>query len=474
MMDFFKSVIINAKDRDEIRVGFVENDVLMELYYESESLRSKVGNLYFARVDNIVEGMDAAFLDIGTGKKAFLRSEDLCKIYRKNKEPVITSLKAGQKLIVQVKKDSFFNKGPQVTTYVSVTGRYLVYLPYSRKVSISRKIREKNERNRLLKLVKEIRNGKGGFIIRTLAKAMDETIIEREARELVHSWEEILNKTSEKKAPVLLYKEPDLVDILLRDKVNDVNEIVVDDFELQRYVKQKTQNLNIPIIFYGGDDLFSHYGIESQILDSLDKKVNLRCGGSIYIQKTEALTVIDVNAGKNVKNGREEDVILATNKEAAKEIARQLRLRNLSGIIIVDFIDMNEDKEREQVKKVLETEMMKDKTRSFVMGFTQLGLLEMTRKRTLRTVYSSLQQECPVCKGAGFIFRPEIVVDKVKNDLKKMHLKKKISSVELKMSENAGKLFEKEKEKLEKELNIDIKLTFSDAYLGKYEILIVK
>ncbi len=475
MKDFFKRIVINANDRNEIRVGFVENGILMELYYESENLRSKVGNLYFARVDNVVEGMDAAFLDIGKGKKAFLRSKDLCSVYRKNKDPHITSLKKGQRLIVQVKKDSLSNKGPQVTTYVSVTGRYLVYLPYSKKVSISRKIKEKGERNRLIKLVKGLKIGNGGFIIRTLAKAMDETIIEREAKELVRSWKEIVKKTSEKEPPVLLYEEPNLVDIILRDKINDVDEIVVDDLELYRYVKTKSQGLGISVVFYGRDDVFSHYGIEEQIPDSLDKKVTLRCGGSIYIQKTEALTVIDVNAGRNVKNGKEEDVILETNMEAAKEIARQMRLRNLSGIIVVDFIDMANDEEREQVKKTLEKEMERDKTRSFVVGFTRLGLLEMTRKRTLRTVYSSLQRECPFCKGVGFIFRPEIVVDKIKNDLKKMFLNKKMSAVELKVGEEAGELFKmKEKERLERELNIKIRIVSNNIYLGRYEIEVIK
>ena len=401
-------IFIDSKDGIE-KVGIVENDKLVEFYLEYDSKNQLVGNIYRARVVNVLQGMEAAFVDIGDRKNAYLDLKSaLGKIARHKKDEVSIRdiIKAGQELIVQVLKEPTENKGAKVTTNITLPGRFIVLTPYSEKISISRKIIEEDEINRLKTIGEKIRHEDMGMIFRTNSKGVNEKLLSDEYFSLIKVFKKIEREKNFLPCPKLLYREMSLSEKIIRDSFNDkTDRVIINDKEkYDRFLELEDilfPGLKEKLLYDKDFDIHYNSEISKGINTALDRKVDLKSGGYIVIDETEALTAIDVNTGKFIGNKNLEDTVVKTNLEAAEEIARQIRLRNLSGIIIVDFIDMKNEKDIELVLKKLEEYLSLDKNKANIVSITKLGLVELTRKKTRNSLSSNFIKPCPVCKGKG-------------------------------------------------------------------------
>jgi ribonuclease G len=423
-------ILINVT-RDEIRVGLLEGGQVVEFYVERKRDASLVGNINKGKVVKILPGMQSAFVDIGLEKAAFLYVTDIharldefapfldeeekvnsIELVSKKGKPDLTIeelIQEGQGSLVQVSKDPIGTKGARVTSYVTIPGRYLVLMPNVEHIGISRRISDEFERTRLRSIVESIKPNGYGLIIRTASEGSEEVELKKDLDFLVLLWESIQKKKDRVSATNLLYSDLDLVFRSVRDlMVQDVKRLVVDSTEeyerIKDFVRTYFEKLGGKIELYEGTEpIFDAFGIELDILRALGRKVWLKSGGYIVIDQTEAMTVIDVNTGKFVGKEELEDTILKTNLEAVKEIAYQIRLRNLGGIIIVDFIDMEKYENRERVFNAFVDAMKKDRAKNTMSHITELGLIQMTRKRVRESLGRTLCESCPYCEGKGFV-----------------------------------------------------------------------
>ncbi len=413
----------------EVRVAVREDSRLVNLFIERDE--PVVGNIYKGRVANVLRGMDAAFVDIGLGRNAFLHVSDV-RPHRLDGEELEDAigrgaiqqrLRPGQEIIVQVTKEPSGTKGARVTTYLALPAYYLVLLPTVSYVGVSRKIEDEAERRRLRKIAERIRPERMGLVVRTAAQGAAERDLQNDLRYLLSVWNRVLERARQSHAPALLYQDLRLLRRVVRDLfTEDVSRFVVDsprEYEqILDLVKSYAPHLRPRIELYRGEDpIFEHFGVEREIRDALRRKVWLPSGGYLVIDRTEAFTVIDVNTGKYVGTTDLETTIFHTNLEAAQEVVRQIRLRDIGGIILVDFIDMENDQHRRQVLQALEEAIRADRARTHLIDLTQLGLVEMTRKRVYQDLEQILRIPCPYCEGRGRVLSPRTVANQLRREL---------------------------------------------------------
>lgn len=426
-----QNILLINVDIGETRVAVIEQGILAELYVERASERSSVGNVYLGKVTRVLPGMQAAFVDIGLERAAFLHVEDVmpaqdaealeddddedggaskqqpAKLTRKT--PIREVLTEGQHIVVQVSKGPIGTKGARVTGHISMPGRYAVYLPTVEHVGVSKRIGRDQERKKLKQILQSLKPAQGGLIIRSVAQGMTKGQLKADIGYLVRMWEQTKERAErQRKAPAVLYQELDIVLRAVRDLFTDsVEAIVIDgkaeyerlrDF-LEVYLPHRVNDV---IHFEGSEPLFDEYGVEDEIARSLSRKVPLPSGGYLIIDQAEALTAIDVNTGRFIGKGKDvEDTILQTNLEAAREIGYQLRFRNIGGLIVLDFIDMEKQRHRDKVFHLLQDVLRKDKARTSAVQISELGLVEMTRKRTRESLNRTLNEPCFYCDGSG-------------------------------------------------------------------------
>jgi len=417
-------LIINATPQ-ETRVALLEDRVLAEIYIERTKDRGIVGNIYKGKVVKVLPGMQAAFVDVGLEKAAFLyvsdvygRVEDYEEIGFQGEEmptvvnptlPIEELLSEGQEILVQVSKEPLGTKGTRITSHISLPGRYLVFMPTVDHVGISRRIKDEKERRRLRETVLGMKPPASGFIVRTASEGAAPEEIRNDMEFLLRLWADVQKKRENSSAPSLIHNDLTMVLRVIRDILSSqVNRIIIDSKEeydniisfITSYMPKEKYEITL---YEKKEPLFDAYGIEMEIDKILGRKVWLKSGGYIVIDISEALVAIDVNTGRYVGKRNLDDTILKTNLEAAKEIAYQLRLRNIGGIIIIDFIDMEREGDREKVYQVLEEAIKKDRQKTNIFKISELGLVEMTRKRTRENMTRILGETCPYCEGSGLI-----------------------------------------------------------------------
>jgi ribonuclease E len=415
------------------QIAVLEGRSLIEHYVSrtADDTTQINGNIYLGRVQNVLPGMEAAFVDIGTPKNAVLYRgdiqydpEDVDEKGSKAKGSggrgksgarIENLLRAGQSVLCQVTKNPIGTKGARLTQEVSLAGRFVVLLPGSNTYGISKRLPD-DERKRLRKILDEVRPENHGLIVRTAAEGAAPEELRRDVERLLHQWEQIDELAHRSNAPALLYREPPLVVRVIREEFNrDYRGVILDDPELYRevhdYVSSLIPELAERVELYDNPDLplFERQHVHEQLHRALDRRVWLPSGGSLIIERTEALTVIDVNTGKNVGKSSLEETVFRNNLEAAEEVAHQLRLRDIGGIIVIDFIDMEERKNREQVLRAFKEALARDKTRTQVFDISDIGLVEMTRKRVSEGLVESFSATCPTCAGRGIVLDEELL-----------------------------------------------------------------
>jgi len=428
-----KEILVNVDSR-ETRVAIIESGKLVELAVEREE--RVVGSIYKCKVVNVLAGMDAAFVDIGLERNAFLyvgdvlpETDDEFPSLRKETGRCVSIkdvLKPGQELLVQVVKGPRGTKGARVSTRIALPGRYLVLIPDADNVGVSRKIEVEGERERLRKLAEIMRPPGFGLIVRTEAESRSEAELRKDLDFLMRMWNQIQEKAAKISAPGLVHQDLSLVYKTIRDSFgSDVSKMIIDspvDYEKAReLVEILSPKMASRLHLYDDPEpIFERYGVEQEIEDLLRRRVWLKSGGYVTFDITEALTAVDVNTGKFVGTTSLSDTILRTNLEAVVEIARQLRLRDIGGIIVIDFIDMSSAKDRQKVVSALEKELQKDRTRTKICHISPLGLVEMTRKRTGETLIEIMTEPCPYCQGRGRIESPQTVSLKIERELRRL------------------------------------------------------
>jgi ribonuclease G len=418
-----EEILINVTP-NEVRAALLENGILQEVFIERTARRGLISNIYLGGVSRVLPGMQAAFIDIGLARTAFLHASDIARRDDKidvpeDELPNIRELvKDGDEILVQVVKDPLRNKGARLTTFITLPARHLVLLPRSDNVGISARIEDDEERDRLRTLVEDLLEQQGlecGVIVRTVAEGATRDALQADLTYLIKLWDVIQERCSKKQVKDLIHEDLSLPLRVLRDLVTgDVERILVDskeDFEaMQSFAATYLSGIEPMLELYGRRrPIFDLHGIEDDMRKALDRSIPLKSGGYLIFDQTEAMTTIDVNTGGYVGHRNLEDTIYRTNLEAAVTIARQLRLRNLGGIIIIDFIDMEEATHRENVLQVLERSLARDHARHQIMPVSPLGLVEMTRKRTRESLQHILCEDCPSCEGRGFVLTAETV-----------------------------------------------------------------
>lgn len=394
------------------QIAVLEGRELIEHYVAKHADESIVGNMYIGRVENVLPGMEAAFLDIGEARNAVLYVGEVS--YEEDLEGpaprIETLLKSGQAVVAQVTKDPMGSKGARLTTEISLAGRYLVLVPNSDSLGISRRLADA-ERRRLRDIASRIRPEGHGMIVRTAAVGASEEDLERDVTRLTRIWSEVSERIEGAKPPKLIYSEPPLAIRVVRDLFTaDVEEVVVDSEEsyhqIRDYLEEVAPEFGDRVSLYAdGMALFERYHVTEQIRKAIDRKVWLQSGGHIVIDRTEAMTVIDVNTGRYVGRSTLEETVLHANLEAAEEVAKQLRLRDIGGIIVIDFIDMGYERNRDELLRTFERALLRDKTRTQVYGVSELGLVQMTRKKVSEGLLEAFSQKCEPCDGRGVILQ---------------------------------------------------------------------
>ncbi len=387
----------------ESRVAIVEDGRLVEVFWADEN--ENIGNIYKGRVKDILPGLSCAFIDIGLNKNAFIYSGDIVIPGTKKGVNTFSMLKTGQDIMVQVKKEAFSEKGARVTGNVTIPGHFLVLLPYQNEISISRKITDDVRRDSLRDLIENNRIEQTGIILRTACLEAEDSEIIAELNGLLQVWEDIKQNYQKGKAPSVLYEDIDVLERTLRDYLDgDTSRVIINNLRLKDKISNYMHNKNVPYGFsvqYDQGDLFEKYSLEKDIKRSLRRKVWLKNGGYLIFDVTEAMTVIDVNSGKYTGIDDFEDTVFKLNIEAAVEIPRQLRLRSIGGIVLIDFVDMRDKQNQEKVINAFKKEMEKDKAHTRIVGMTGLGFLEMTRKKSRYGVSEFFTDECHHCNGRG-------------------------------------------------------------------------
>ncbi|HHV34532.1 MAG TPA: Rne/Rng family ribonuclease [Syntrophomonadaceae bacterium] len=397
--------------KEETKAAVLENRKLVEVYLDRSFQRRLAGNIYKGRVANVLPGMQAAFVNIGLERNAFLYVEDARPNNRRSLS-IQNTVHEGEEILVQVVKEPFGTKGARVTTHLTFPGRYVVFMPESKSVGVSRRIRSEKERDRLKEIAEEVCVPGCGVIVRTAAEGVVAEELEQDMQEQYRLWKMVQKKAVHKSAPAVIHREVELVSWVLRDLFGeDVDRLITNDQDTYEKILELVQ-ASAPHfsskVFLARSDI-DEYELDQEIEKALRPKVWLKSGGYLVIDEAEALTVIDVNTGKYTGSKNFAETIFRTNMEAIQEIVRQIRLRNLGGIIVIDFIDMELQKHRSEVTRQLEEELKKDKTRTCVLGLTQLGLVELTRKKVRPSLSSLLQRSCPYCEGTGRVLSEESV-----------------------------------------------------------------
>jgi len=434
-------------------VALLEDGQLVELMFDRPDQDRIVGDIYFGKVDAVLPGIQAAFVDIGTEKAGFLHASDLNLddedldeddggnggnggnggrgYHRRNNRklpPIQDHIQRGQELLVQVTKEPISTKGPRLTAQVSLPGRFLVYMPYSSHVGVSRKIEGRDQRSKLRRMAKEVLPpDSGGIIVRTVSEEVTQKTLEAEFQRLHELWQKIQRRAESSKAPAAVHREAKLVSGVIRDLFSDRFEALRIDNrgvynEVVEYVRSVDPDLMDRVHFHSGEvPLFDQYGVDEEIQQIFQRRVDLKSGGHIVIEPTEALVSIDVNTGRFTGKGKKdpEQTILKTNLDAAREIAKQLRLRDVGGIIVLDFIDMESQENREKVLHELRSHLGRDRARTKAFEVSSLGLVEMTRQRVRPPLIHSLTEVCPSCGGAGRVYTPATVVRRIERSLKR-------------------------------------------------------
>ena len=513
-----REILINGSPR-ETRVAILEDDTLVELLVDRPDTRRSVGDIYLGKVEAVLPGIQAAFVDIGTEKSAFLHASDLVEPEedeldeedgdddeapseegaadaesgdapaprdkggreggdrggrggdgRRGKFPPIQDVvKRGQTLLVQVSKEPIGTKGPRVTAQISIPGRFLVYMPSASRVGVSRKIEAREERARLRQMVSNILpKDSGGVIVRTVGEELTEDHFKRELDSLLKLWKKIKKKSTFVRAPAVVQRETSLTRGIIRDLFSaKVDHLAVDSKELHHeilaYLDQVGPDLKERVELHAGDPpLFDKYEIEAEIRNLFNRRVELPTGGYVVIEQTEALVSIDVNTGRYTGKKDPEKTILRTNLEAAREIARQLRLRDIGGIIVCDFIDMETRANRDKVLQELRQHLSRDRARTRAFAVSDLGLIEMTRQRVRPSLMQSMTEACPTCSGTGRVFLPETVVGRLERSLKRAAVHNKDPRMTVRLHpEVALYLMEEEPnflKNLEKQTGIDLEV----------------
>lgn len=443
--------LVIATETDGVQIALLEDKRLVELHKEKDS-GFVVGDIYFGKVKKIMQGLNAAFVDVGGDKEGFMHYLDLGPDYNSvdkymrlamngdasvktldnfKIEPILEKvgnlgnvLKVGQPVLVQVTKEPISTKGPKLSGDISIAGRYLVLTPFSNKVSISQKIKGNEERNRLRRLMQSIRPQNFGVIVRTVAEGRTVAELDADLRHLLDSWAQMTDKLKRVNSPCKVYAELGTTTALLRDVLtDDFNTIYVDNADLYNEVRQYIKSIDpehedIVKHYKLETPIFEQFGISRDIRRAFGKIVTIRSGVYLYVEHTEAMHVIDVNSGNHIKAGTgQEDTALQVNIESAKEIARQLRLRDMGGIVIVDFVDMNKAENRKKLFDVMTEEMRRDKARHTILPLSKFGLMQITRQRVRPVMEVDVQEKCPFCDGTGHIKQSLVVVDEIESSL---------------------------------------------------------
>jgi len=526
-------IIINASP-EETRIALLENKVLTELYFDRKRDRGILGNVYKGVVEKVLPGMQAAFVDIKTEKAAFLYVDDIVTEKEKNAtemeevEPVEFEegvdekkivegegeeaealgpsdaklgdvsivnpskrgshvgieglLKAGQEIVVQVSKGPIGTKGPRITGFVSLPGRFLVYMPLVNHLGISRRIGTDEERRRLKEMIVRLRKGgRGGYIVRTVSEGITEKELQNDMAFLDVVWDNILKKQSGTKAPALLHADLDLIFRTVRDLfTKEIDRLVIDSKPEYDRIKEIVgasfpEFLSRIELWESKEPIFEAYGIETEMTKARNRRVWLKSGGYLVIDRTEALTVIDVNTGRFVGKAGLEETILKTNMEAVKETARQLRLRNIGGIIVIDLIDMEREKNREKVFRALSEAVSRDKAKTRLTKISDLGLVEMSRERTQEALTRILSDPCPYCEGSGHTRSPTTICYEIFREIRKMTPRAKDKKIVIAAHPAVvGHLYDRERqamEALEKVQNKKIVLQVdANFHIEQYDI----
>ncbi len=436
--------------REGTRVAVLENGVLSELYLDRQSKKDFVGNIYKGKVAKVLPGMQAAFIDIGMDKAAFLHVSDLStdtepgdtlmdaegeedehapempRPRRQSSRPIEELLQAGQELMVQISKGPIGTKGPRVTNYISLPGRYLVFMPNVEHIGVSRRIPKDEERARLKEIMKRLRQPGCGYIVRTVSEGVKEEDLRADVEFLSLAWHDVLKNRDQLPAPNLLHSDLSLTVRVVRDLFSKkVDRLLIDSREeyeevkdlVMRYMPDQASRVH----FYGKEEpLFDHLGIEHEIGRAMSRKVWLKSGGYLVIDHTEAMTVIDVNTGRFVGKRDQEETILKNNLEAVREIAYQIKLRGIGGIIIADFIDMEREKNREKVYQALVDAMANDKAKTRISRISDLGLIEISRERVREDLLRTLSEPCRYCDGRGYTKSPSTVAHEIFRELRRL------------------------------------------------------
>lgn len=439
-----ESVIVVNADGPDTRIALIENGILSELYVERDRARGTVGNVYRGRVLRVLPGMQAAFVDIGEEKAAFLYAGDIASpvenggddklhvgdsIPRRSGKPtdIAKLVRSGQEILVQVVKDPISNKGARITTYVSLPGRNVVFMPTVSHIGISRRIAKDRDRRRLRRLVDQMRPKGAGFIVRTVAENSTNGQVRADMDYLLRLWANVKVNEQVHRAPVRLYRDLDLMLRVVRDNLSpQLDRVICDDRveheRLLRFIKTFLPAYagNIEL-YHGREPIFDGYGIEQEIDRALERKVSLPSGGSLVFDQGEALTAIDVNTGKFVgsKGKTLEQTITQTNLEAAVEIGDQLRLRNLGGLVIIDFIDMDREANRRKVYRKLQDVLRNDRAKAHITKISEMGLVEMSRKRTKESLGRHMTAPCNFCNGKGYTKSPATVAYEILRQIRR-------------------------------------------------------
>lgn len=434
--NFMVNEIIVDVGAEETRVALMEDKDLAEIYIERNHQTRLVGNIYRGKVSSVLPGMQAAFIDIGYDKNAFLYVGDAVpqKDFSEDDEYAVKDyrgysieeiLRPGQEITVQVIKEPIGTKGPRVTTHITLPGKNIVLMPNTDYVGVSRRIENDQERQKLKKIAEKLKPTGNGIILRTASEGKVEEDFVSDISFLVKLWEKIKQKERSGPVPRCIYKDENIIFRSVRDLfTKDIDKFIINDRNQYNRVLELVElispALKMKVEYFSKNyDIFEYYNIETKIARALSRKIWLKCGGYIVIDKTEALNVIDVNTGKYVGNNNLEQTVLKTNLDAAKEIAKQLRLRDIGGIILIDFIDMQKQEHKQMIMEALKTALKRDRTKTIVLGMTSLGLIEMTRKKVREELDSMVHIDCPYCNGSGKILSPESVARNVEKHVHK-------------------------------------------------------
>ncbi len=485
-------ILINSTF-NETRVALIEESNLAEIYVERNLTPQIVGNIYKGRVEKIVPGMQAAFVDIGSGKSGFISVEDVYedsftdfldiedrKKIRSSNQSIQEKLVQGQDVMVQVIKEPVHGKGPKLTSNVSIPGKHMVLIAAANIVGISHKIDDEEERERLTEIISRLKPENLGFIARTFSEGIKEKEITKEIKSLIRIWTRIKKSYEKRKRPNLIYETPSLTIRAVRDLVTyNIDEIIIDDenlfSEIKKYLTKSYVHKNIKITNYNNSQpLFEKYNIDKEVNEIYKKKVWLKSGGFLIIEETEGLTVIDVNTGRYIGKTDQSKTLLKINLEAADEILRQIRLRNLVGIIVIDFIDLKDPSLRKKLFNTFKDGAMYDKARTVIQDISQFSVLQLTRQRTRESILNTLADPCPTCSGIGRVKSRDTVSYEILRKIKHLANKPKIKNITIEAhSDIIDNLLNKEEESiklLEENKGLSINFKRKNESIDKFNL----